>query len=104
MTRATTFLFLGGLAVGLFFLAKSGFNIVVGKRYRVTSLLRGADTAIVDAGLKGFGAEDILFTTDRVIYTITATRTKTIKLGVDKFTFNDTSMTVYLIVDAVQDA
>lgn len=107
MSAIPVFAILGGLAAGLFFIAKGGdVSITVGKKYRVTSLLRGADPDLIRRCLNEFGAENIQFTTDRVIYTVTATRTKTLKLGVDKFGCADpsTQKVSDLFIDNLQDA
>lgn len=102
------------LLVGLGLLALLGFavgktvEIVAGKRYRVTSKLRGErNLALVESGLAEFGATDLAVGEDVVSYTVTAKRTKSLRLGVDKFTFEDPKEpgeVVHLVVDAVEEA
>lgn len=97
---------LGGLAFVVF---RGGtFDIVSGKRYRVRSNLRGErNLELIDAGLAELGATDVTVEGGSVTYTITAKKTKTIRLGVDAVTLEDPKVpgvVVRLVVDEMEDA
>jgi hypothetical protein len=103
------FLLLGlGLAAVLFVGIGKTVQIVAGKRYRVTSRLRGeTNLSLIERGLAEFGATDVAVGDDVVIYTVNAKRTKSLRLGVDAFTFEDPQapgVVVRLVVDEVEDA
>lgn len=112
----SAFVLLGlGLAAVLFAFVGRTVQIVAGKRYRVKSKLRGADLNLIERGLAEFGATDVALELgeleragDEVIsYTVTARRTKAVRLGVDKFTFDEDPATpgeTFLVIDELEEA
>jgi hypothetical protein len=88
-------------------------KLVQGKRYRVTSKLRGQmNLQLVADGLAEAGATDVTFgggphesASSTVLYTIEATRDRVLELGKSSFVFEDakTHEKVTLTVDAVKE-
>jgi hypothetical protein len=84
------------------------FHVEAGKRYRVTSKLRGQRSlALIESGLAELGATDLVLEEDVVRFTKRAGRTEDVRLGVDAFVFEDPKqpgVVARLVVDDLEDA